>query len=317
MLAGVRQSLATVGALAGSAVASVVFLASGQSYVVTFAAASVPPTLALAWLLFTFRDELAPMTASEASAPSSPAEGETVAPQVDGGAAKKEEDVPLMRKAMLLVSAFKPAYWQALTVVCILYFGRFDFAWVTLRAQAVRFIDPHCRACYLILYLIGVLMHPRLDKLCRMGHASRCCTSSDCSLPSCFSASLFCIADAHSQLGAGLTWSVHFLQCAVPKAMLPALASATMLATTLTALTTGRVAKGKGVSVRNALLVAGFAVLLAANVLFAAPISANIPGMFAACFFVGVHMGMTHGLTLSMLSSYMPQDNVPGAACPP
>jgi MFS family permease len=98
----------------------------------------------------------------------------------------------------------------------------------------------------------------------------------------------------------------------VPKPILPVLASATMLATTLTALITGRIAKGKGVKVRNSLLVAGFMVLLAANALFAAPVAANLVGMFAACILVGIHMGMTHGLTLSMLSSYMPQDKIPG-----
>ena len=36
------------------------------------------------------------------------------------------------------MTAFRPAYWQALLVVSVLYFGRFDFAWVTLRAQTVR-----------------------------------------------------------------------------------------------------------------------------------------------------------------------------------
>lgn len=103
------------------------------------------------------------------------------------------------------------------------------------------------------------------------------------------------------------------VQVTVPKAMLPMLASATMLATTLTALSTGRYSKGRGVGTRNGLLVLGFTALLAANALLAAPVSANMPGMFAACALIGVHMGMTHGLTLSMLSSYMPQDKVPGA----
>ena len=102
------------------------------------------------------------------------------------------------------------------------------------------------------------------------------------------------------------------MQCSVPKAMLPALTSATMLATTLTALTTGRMAKGKGIGLRNTLLLVGFLFLLAANTLLAAPLSANIGGMFAASILIGVHMGMTHGLTLSMLSSYMPHDDIPG-----
>jgi hypothetical protein len=103
------------------------------------------------------------------------------------------------------------------------------------------------------------------------------------------------------------------VQVMVPKAMLPILGSTTMLATSFTAFMTGHYTKGKGVAVRNKLLVCGFLVLLAANALLAAPSSANIPGIFTACVCVGVHMGMTQGLTLSMLSSYMPQDRVPGA----
>lgn len=102
------------------------------------------------------------------------------------------------------------------------------------------------------------------------------------------------------------------MQCAVPKVMLPMLASATMLATTLTALTVSRIAKGSGVGVRNTLLAGGFMMLLVANTLLAAPVSASPAGMFAACSFIGIHMGMTHGLTLSMVSSYMPHQKLEG-----
>lgn len=86
-----------------------------------------------------------------------------------------------------------------------------------------------------------------------------------------------------------------------------------MLATSLTALTTGRFAKGRGVSTRNSVLVAGCLMLTVANALLSAPFAANMAGMMAACVCIGVHMGMTHGLALSMLSSYMPQDRIPGA----
>lgn len=91
------------------------------------------------------------------------------------------------------------------------------------------------------------------------------------------------------------------------------LVSAAMLATSLTSLTTGRAAKGKGIVLRNRVLAAGCLFLLLANVLLVAPFSAHVPGMFAACICIGVHMGMTHGLALSMLSSYMPQSQIPGA----
>lgn len=49
-LAGLRQSLATAGALIGSTVASAVFISTGKSYVATFTAAIIPPAIALLWL---------------------------------------------------------------------------------------------------------------------------------------------------------------------------------------------------------------------------------------------------------------------------
>ena len=35
-------------------------------------------------------------------------------------------------------------------------------------------------------------------------------------------------------------------------------------------------------------------------------------GMFVGAFFVGVHMATTHGVTLAMMSSYIPTTKVPG-----
>jgi hypothetical protein len=49
--AGLRQSLATAGALLGSSVSGLVFLATGQSYEATFVAAIIPPAVAAAWLM--------------------------------------------------------------------------------------------------------------------------------------------------------------------------------------------------------------------------------------------------------------------------
>lgn len=51
LTAGVRQSMATGGALIGSTGAAAVFAFSGQNYILTFAAASIPPAVALLWLL--------------------------------------------------------------------------------------------------------------------------------------------------------------------------------------------------------------------------------------------------------------------------
>ena len=36
-----------------------------------------------------------------------------------------------------LVGALQPAYWQALIVVSLLYFARFDASFITLRAKLV------------------------------------------------------------------------------------------------------------------------------------------------------------------------------------
>ena len=107
--------------------------------------------------------------------------------------------------------------------------------------------------------------------------------------------------------------SVCGMQCAVPKVMLPMLASVTMLATTVTALSVGQYAKGRGVRDRNIVLVIGFMMLLVANTFLSSAWSASPAGMLVACGFIGVHMGMTHGLTLSMVSSYMPHHKLKGA----
>lgn len=40
-------------------------------------------------------------------------------------------------KAQLLLNALRPAYWQALAVVALLYFSRFDAGFATLRAKTV------------------------------------------------------------------------------------------------------------------------------------------------------------------------------------
>ena len=43
-----------------------------------------------------------------------------------------------MQKAKALAGALQPAYWQALIVVSLLYFARFDASFITLRARTVR-----------------------------------------------------------------------------------------------------------------------------------------------------------------------------------
>lgn len=128
-----RQSFVTVGSLAGSAVASAVFFLSGASYITTFAVATIPPCLALAWLTFAFRGEFS--TRAESATAKEDSKASPLPTEAEAG--EKEVDSSFTEKVATLVTAFSPAYWQALAVVSVLYFGRFDFTWVTLRANAV------------------------------------------------------------------------------------------------------------------------------------------------------------------------------------
>ena len=50
----------------------------------------------------------------------------------------EEVQLSLGQKARALVKALQPAYWQALIVVSLLYFARFDASFITLRARTVR-----------------------------------------------------------------------------------------------------------------------------------------------------------------------------------
>ena len=57
-----------------------------------------------------------------------------------------EIQLSLMQKAKALAGALQPAYWQALIVVSLLYFARFDASFITLRARTVRrFFPVHWR----------------------------------------------------------------------------------------------------------------------------------------------------------------------------
>ena len=43
----------------------------------------------------------------------------------------------MLLQAKAFVGALKPTYWQALIVVCVIYFTRFDWSFVVLRAKQV------------------------------------------------------------------------------------------------------------------------------------------------------------------------------------
>eukprot|EP00877_Chromochloris_zofingiensis_P008832 jgi/Chrzof1/4201/Cz14g02210.t1 len=215
---GLRQSLATAGALMGTAIAPIVFIATGSSYVLTFTAAIIPPAIALLWLLTQFKEEL-----------------------VSGGAGRKQQSaasdgpkLSLTQKAKALVGAFKPAYWQALIVVAALYFARFDASFVSLRAKQVM-PKSYIPLVFFVSSLIQTFVTAPLAKL-----------------------------------------------------------------------------SGTGVGFRNKLLGAGFIIMIMANGVFGLDYFASTWGMFVGAALLGMHMAMTHSITVSMIASYMPTGEVAG-----
>jgi len=221
-----RQSMATFGALFGAAVAATAYKFSGQNYVMTFAMAAVPAVVALSLVIYAFG------SIPDASAAAASADGGDKAKK---GTADGEEDIielTFFQKAKAVLGAFQPAYWQALIIVGILYFARFDASFVTLRAKTV-----------------------------------------------------------------------------MDKASLPVLTSIMMLTQAVLATPMGLKAK-ESVKSRNTVIVLGIAVLIGANASFA--FIPSFSGMALGALLIGVHMAMTHGVTIGMLSSYIPQTTIPG-----
>ena len=66
----------------------------------------------------------------------------------------------------------------------------------------------------------------------------------------------------------------------------------------------------ESVQSRNMVIIAGIAVLIGANAALA--FIPSFSGMALGALLIGVHMAMTHGVTIGMLSSYMPQTSIPG-----
>jgi hypothetical protein len=120
---GIRHSLATMGALIGTTISTGVFIASGKNYTLTFTIATIPPLLAFIWVFIAFKDEIFKTKQVENT--------NTIKKNND------ETKVSLFKKMMIVVKEFKPAYWQALSVVSMLYLARFDASFLSLRAKYV------------------------------------------------------------------------------------------------------------------------------------------------------------------------------------
>ena len=119
---GIRHSLATMGALIGSTISAGVFIASGKNYTLTFTMATIPPLLAFIWMFTAFKDEIMKTKETKTS---------------NSKDVNAETSVNLLKKMMIVMREFKPAYWQALSVVSVLYFARFDASFLSLRAKHV------------------------------------------------------------------------------------------------------------------------------------------------------------------------------------
>ena len=218
-----RQSMATFGALFGAAVAAAAFKISGQNYVATFSLAAVPAVVALSLVVYAFGGMQAPVVEKKA---------DTAVGSDSLAAGDDEFELTFFQKAKAILGAIQPAYWQALIIVGILYFARFDASFVTLRAKTV-----------------------------------------------------------------------------MDKASLPLLTSIMMLTQAVLAAPMGIKAK-ESVRSRNLVIVVGIAVLIGANAAFA--FIPSFYGMSLGALLIGIHMAMTHGVTISMLSTYMPQTSIPG-----
>ena len=93
------------------------------------------------------------------------------------------------------------------------------------------------------------------------------------------------------------------------RASLPVLTSIMMIAQAFLATPAGLQAK-KSVRARNWVIAVGIATLIGANAAFALIPSAA--GMMLGAGLIGVHMAMTHGVTIGMLSTYIPSATIPG-----
>ncbi|KAK9839281.1 hypothetical protein WJX81_005580 [Elliptochloris bilobata] len=222
---GLRQAMATAGALVGASIAGLAYKLSGQNYILTFALATIPATIALVITCSAFGDMAKSAGAAKKKA-------KAVADARSDSEKAADIQLSLPEKVKALTGALQPAYWQALIVVSLLYFARFDASFITLRAKLV-----------------------------------------------------------------------------MSKAQLPLLTSIMMVVQAFLAAPAGLRAK-RSIADRNQVLLVGYAAMIAADLTFA--LVPTVYGMLAGSFFVGVHMALTHGVTLGMVASYIPATEVPG-----
>ncbi|PSC70151.1 MFS transporter isoform B [Micractinium conductrix] len=129
---GLRQSLGTLGALGGALAAGAALRATRGNYSLTFALACAPAAAALALVAAAFG-----RGSGVGSSAHAVKQAEDQGSVEENGAAPAISSLSPLAKARALAAGLRPAYWQALAVVGILYFSRFDAGFATLRAKSV------------------------------------------------------------------------------------------------------------------------------------------------------------------------------------
>lgn len=125
---GLRQAMATFGALMGSIIAGLAYKLSNRNYTVTFSLSAVPALAALLLVTTAFGQRAKDQDAANKIKRKDAA---------DKAKAEGVKSLNLGQKFRAFTGALQPAYWQALSVVAVLYFARFDASFITLRAKTV------------------------------------------------------------------------------------------------------------------------------------------------------------------------------------
>ncbi|KAL4428064.1 hypothetical protein ABPG75_002153 [Micractinium tetrahymenae] len=127
---GVRQALSTLGMLLGSVAAGAAFQLTGRSYTATFALSVLPALAGFGLVLAALGRDAAAADAARRQR-GARAEGSLASGELE------EDRLSLGSRALALATALPAGYWQALAATFLLYLGRFDFAFIIVRASQV------------------------------------------------------------------------------------------------------------------------------------------------------------------------------------
>ncbi|GAX82287.1 hypothetical protein CEUSTIGMA_g9716.t1 [Chlamydomonas eustigma] len=303
---GLRQSLATAGMLVGSSIAALTFTLTGSSYEYTFAAAMFPPALALLWMISNFKAEIFGSSNDKSDALSS---GGASMPITSG------QQEGLLTGASLLPGPPSPSSSPDSTIMAC--------------TSEPGLVSTSASNTTAVAGMIGstsgsgddnakISNNKKADQIGGDGSGS---SSKQLSLfdkgrilvmafkPVYWQALLVVAALYFSRFDASFL-SLR-AKSVIAKSALPLL---TLTNTLFQVLLTAPLAKFSGKSVRNrkSLLLVGFVMMMGADACFGLDLFATPAGMFLGAALLGLHMALTHSITVSMIASYMPTGEVPG-----